>query len=299
MTGWLWLLLLLYQNPTAPGCNWAPAVQIGTLDPVVNESSGMAISRRIANRSYRHNDSGDAARFFVMDLDGRNIKDVAVAGIRQKDWEDMALGPCDSTTDCLFFGDIGDNDHRRKNYELVVVREKAAFPSSVSPDYHVTMRYPDERPRNAEAMAVHPDGSVYIATKDAAHLELFRLKAEQWRNGKGVQTLELVLTLDWPKLLPRSLALGRVATAMDISPDGKRFLILTYVEAVEFFFDLSKPIPQQSAWKEARHYRRIPITTLEQEEAIAWLPDGKGFLYDTERAFPTRPARIFKVSCAN
>ena len=41
------------------------------------------------------------------------------------------------------------------------------------------------------------------------------------------------------------------------------------------------------------------ITTLEQEEALAWLPDGKGFLYDTEKVFPTRDARIFKVSCVN
>jgi hypothetical protein len=211
----------------------------------------------------------------------------------------MAVGPCDATADCLFFGDIGDNEHRRKNYELVVVRERATFPPSVPADYRVTMRYPDGQPHNAEAMAVHPDGSVYIATKDAAHLELFRLKPEQWRNGTGAQILELVLSLDWPKLLPNSLALGRVATAMDISPDGKRFLILTYVEAVEFFFDLSKPIPDKSSWKEGRHYRRIPITTLEQEEAIAWLPDGKGFLYDTEKALPTRPARIFRVSCAN
>lgn len=299
MIGWLSILLLLFQNPTPVGCSWGPAAQIGTLDPVVSESSGMAISRRIPNRSYRHNDSGDLARFFVMDLDGRNTKTVTVTGAAPRDWEDMALGPCDSTTDCLFFGDLGDNEHQRKNHELVVVREKSTFPATVAADYRVTLRYPDGQPRNAEAMAVHPDGSVYIATKDPARLELFRLRPEQWRTGKSPQVLELVLTLDWPKLMPNSLALGRVATAMDISPDGKRFLILTYVEAVEFFFDLSKSIPEQITWKEGRHYRRIPITTLEQEEALAWLPDGKGFLYDTEKVFPTRAARIFKVSCVN
>jgi hypothetical protein len=265
---------------------------------VISESSGMAISRRIPNRSYRHNDSGDAARFFVLDLNGRNTKTVRVAGIRPDDWEDMALGPCDATTDCLFFGDIGDNDHRRRNLELVVVRERATFPASVPADYRVTLRYPDGA-HNAEAMAVHPDGSVYIATKDPARLQIFRLKPEQWRTGKGPQTLEAVMALDWPTLMPNALALGRVATGMDISPDGKRFLFLTYVEAVEFFFDLSKPVPAQGAWREGRHYRRIPITTLEQEEAIAYLPDGRGFLYDTERVFAQRAPRVFKVNCAN
>jgi hypothetical protein len=258
----------------------------------------MAISRRIPNRSYRHNDSGDHARFFVMDLKGRNTKTVAIVGGAPNDWEDMALGPCDATTDCLFFGDIGDNDHRRRNLELIVVRERPTFPASVPADYRVTMRYPDGA-HNAEAMAVHPDGSVYIATKDPARLQIFRLKPQQWRTGKGPQMLEPVLTLDWPSLMPDSLALGRVATSMDISPDGKRFLILTYVEAVEFLFDLSKPVPAQGVWKEGRHYRRIPITTLEQEEAIAYLPDGRGFLYDTERVFAQRAPRVFKVSCVN
>jgi hypothetical protein len=271
------------------------------MDSVVSESSGLAISRKIPNRLYSHNDSGDRARFFAMDLDGRNTRTVAITGVGANDWEDMAIGPCDNTTDCLFFGDIGDNEHRRKQVELVIVREKATFPASVPADYRVTLRYPDG-PHNAEALAVHPDGTVYIATKDAARLQLFRLKPEQWRaaaSRQEAQLLEQVLVLDWPKLLPYSIALGRVATGMAISPDGKRFLILTYVEAVEFFFDLSKPIPAQKTWREGRHYRRIPITTLEQEEAIAWLPDGKGFLYDTEKVFPTRLPRIFKVSCAN
>jgi hypothetical protein len=84
---------------------------------------------------------------------------------------------------------------------------------------------------------------------------------------------------------------------MDITPDGKRFVILTYVEAVEFFIDLSKPVPDPKTWREGQHYRRIAITTLEQQEAVSWLPDGRGFLYDTEKVSPTRAARIFKVSC--
>jgi hypothetical protein len=290
------LLLLFLQNPTAPVCSWGPAVEIGTLEPAVSESSGMAISRKIPNRAYRHNDSGDRSRLYVMDLDGRNAKRVTVTGVDAHDWEDMGIGPCDSTSDCLFIGDIGDNDQRRRTIELVVLRERATFPAAVAPDYRVTMRYPDGA-HNAEALAVHPNGSVYIATKDPVRLQLFRLKPEQWRSGTGVQTLEQVLAWDWASLLPGSLALGRVATAMDITADGKRFIILTYVETAEFFIDLSKPIPEQSTWREGRQYRRIPITTLEQEEAIAWLPDGRGFLYDTEKVFPTRDARIFKVGC--
>jgi hypothetical protein len=290
------LLLLLLQAPTPVPCAWGPAVEIGALNAIVDESSGMAISRRIPNRTSRHNDSGDTGRFFTMDLDGRNAKVVTIEAFKADDMEDMALGPCDKTTDCLFFADIGDNSRKRKSLDLVVVRERATFPGSVRPDYRVKVRYPDG-PHDAESVAVHPDGSVYVFTKDPNSSRIFRLKRSQWHDGKGPQVMELVATLELPKLLPNSLALGRVATSMDISPDGKRFLILTYVEAVEFFFDLSKPLPAPATWKEGQHYRRVALTTLEQEEAIAYLPDGRGFLYDTERPLPTRAARIMRVSC--
>jgi hypothetical protein len=297
MAGILTLLLLLLQAPAPAVCAWGPAVEIGTLDATVKESSGMAVSRRIPNRTYRHNDSGDTGRFFTMDLDGRNLKTVTIEAYKPDDLEDMALGPCDRATDCLFFADTGDNSRKRKNLDLIVVKEQATFPASVRPDYRVKMRYPDG-PHDAESMAVHPDGSVYIATKAPDGAQIFRLKRNQWREGKGPQMLELVTTLEWPKLLPHSLSVGRVATSMDISPDGKRFIILTYVEAAEFFFDLSKPIPDPATWKEGQQYRRVPLTTLEQEEAIAYLPDGKGFLYDSERPIARRPARIMRVSCA-
>jgi hypothetical protein len=283
MAGILPLLVLLLQ------CSWGSSVEIGTLDPLIKESSGLEISRRIPNRAYRHNDSGDSGRFFVTELGGRIVKTVKIAGFKPNDVEGVGLGPCDATTDCLFFADIGDNERKRKNPELIVVREQPSFPADVKVDYRVSLRYPDG-PHDAEALAVHPDGNVYIATKDPKTLQIFRLKRDQWRLGKGPQTLELVTTLNWPTLLPNSLPLGRVATGMDIAPDGKRFLILTYVEAVEFFVDLSGPVSEP-------RIRRIPITTLEQMEAIAYLPDGQGFIYESERAIASRPARVMRVSC--
>jgi hypothetical protein len=286
MAGILPLMVLLLQ------CSWGTSVEIGTLDPLINESSGLAISRRIPNRAYRHNDSGDSGRFFVTDLAGRSVKPVNITGFKPKDLEGVGLGPCDATTDCLFFADIGDNERKRENPELVVVREQPSFPAQVKVDYRVSLRYPDGQ-HDAEAIAVHPDGNVYIATKDPRTLQIFRLKRDQWRLGKGPQTLELVATWNWPALLPNSLPLGRVATSMDIAPDGKRFLLLTYVEAIEFFVDLSGPAGAVSAAR----IGRIPITTLEQQEAIAYLPDGQGFIYESERAIASRPARVMRVSC--
>jgi len=281
--------------PRTP-CAWTTARETGSLEPVVNESSGMAISRRIPNRSYRINDSGDSGRFFAMDLAGAATKIVKIEGFDPVDTEDMAIGPCGASTDCIFIGDIGDNARRRQFYELVVVEERAEFPAEVPATYRVRLRYPDG-PHDAEALGVYPDGTVYITTKDARQSQIFRLKREQWRNTRSgeVVVLEPVVALDWPALRPDTLPFARQVTAMDIAPDGKSFVLLNYVDAVEFFVDLSSAGLDPAKWKDGKDYRTIELTTLEQEEAIAYLPDGKSLLYDTERV--ATKARIMRMDC--
>ena len=294
---WIVFLLFFLQTPTPDACSWSAPTQIGTLDAVVNESSGMAVSRRIPNRTYRINDSGDSGRFFVMDLAGGGTKVVNITGFNPADNEDMALGPCGDSTDCIFIGDIGDNARRRPNLEIVVIEERADFPSEIAPSYRVRIQYPDG-PHDAESLGVHPDGDLYILTKDAAKSQMFRLKRDQWRNaGSAIEKPEPVFTIDWNALRPNTLSPNRLATGMDIAPDGKRFVILNYIDALEVSFDLSGAIPDPATWKEGVDYRRIELTTLEQEEAIAYLPDGRGILYDTERPIAARPARIMRLDC--
>jgi hypothetical protein len=297
MTLPLLLLTFLFQAPTRTPCTWTAARQIGTLDMVVNESSGMAISRRFPNRSYRINDSGDTGRFFVMDLAGGGTKIIPIHGFSPVDTEDIAIGPCSASADCIFIGDIGDNSRRRQFIELVILQEQAEFPAEFSAPLRVRMRYPDG-PHDAEALGVHPDGTVYIATKDSRQSQIFKLSREQLRNAQNAEAvLEPVLTLDWPTLRPRSLAFGRQVTGMDIAPNGKSFVLLNYVDAVEFFVDLSARGLDPTKWKEGTDYRTIELTTLEQQEAIAYLPDGRSLLYDTERPPNATTARIMRVDC--
>src|SRR5688500_15450277 len=44
---------------------WAKGVEVGLLDPVINEASGLAVSARYRDRLYHVNDSGDRGRFFI------------------------------------------------------------------------------------------------------------------------------------------------------------------------------------------------------------------------------------------
>jgi hypothetical protein len=291
------LLLTLLQSANRTPCTWTPARQAGALEPVVSESSGMAISRRIPNRAYRINDSGDSGRFFAMDFAGGGTKIVRIQGFNPVDTEDMAIGPCSSSADCIFIGDIGDNDRHRQFIELIVIEESADFPAEVSIAHRVRMWYPDG-PHDAEALGVHPDGTVYIATKDTKKSQIFKLRREQWRSAKTFDAmLEAVVTLDWSLLRPRTLAFSRQVTAMDIAPDGKSFVLLNYGDAVEFFVDLSAPGNlDPTKWKEGKDYRTIELTTLQQEEAIAYLPDGRSLLYDTELA-TRKTAPIMRMDC--
>ena len=292
------LLLLVQLQSPAETCTWGRAREVGALDTRINESSGMAISRRIANRTYRINDSGDTGRFFVLDFEGAVTKIVQIDGFNPADTEDMSIGPCGDSGDCIFIGDIGDNARRRQTVELIVIQERADFPSEIQAAHRVRLRYPDG-PHDAEGLAVHPDGTVYITTKDTMKSQIYRLKREQWRNPQNpIEVLELVVTLDWSEFRPNTLSFTRMVTGMSIAPDGKRFLLLNYGDAMEFFVDLSAANQDPGNWKQGLDYRTIALTTLEQEETISYLPDGRSLLYDTEKApNNARAARIMRMDC--
>src|SRR4030095_5534000 len=95
----IFLVLALFQSSDPQPCTWGTARVVGTLDGVVNESSGMAVSRRIPTPMYRLNDSGDCGRFFSMDLSGQGAKIINISGFNPLDTEDMAIGPCGESAD--------------------------------------------------------------------------------------------------------------------------------------------------------------------------------------------------------
>src|SRR5205085_1218538 len=128
--------------------------------------------------------------------------------------------------------------------ELAIVEERETFPDKVDAKYRVRMRYPDKAAHDAESLAVHPNGTVFILTKGGTPT-LYRLRKDQWMNTSNkVQTLELVTAIDFEKLGGPAAAIdGRFPTAMDIAADGKHLLVLTYRNVFELFFDLAQPLP--------------------------------------------------------
>jgi hypothetical protein len=262
---------------------WSEPAKVGDLDvKVINEASGIAIARN-GQRLY-HNNDGNFPFFHVTDLQGGATQTVKLAGFTPQDLEDLSLGPCGSNT-CLYIADIGDNAVRRDSVQIALIREQRTFGAEVKPDKVITVRYPDG-PHDAEAVTVHPvTGDLFLATKAGIAKQqnpslLFRLTAAQIAAG-GEQTFELAGQVPVIRL---SETLGdnprRIVTSMDISPDGKRFALLTYDAFIEIAADLQGGLP--SEWADGKTHRAFSIATLIQSEAIAYDRDGKSILYSTE-----------------
>jgi hypothetical protein len=264
---------------------------VGALDAdLVSEASGLEVPGEDADRLYLINDSGDGGRFYVTRGDGSGTRVVTIAGFDPVDTEDMTFGDCGDGDSCLFIADIGDNDERRAEVEIVVVRLAEPLPDTVTPERRIRMRYPDG-PHDAESMALAPNGDLIILTKAPEYATLsarpsvfYRLPYRTWsRSGSDAVIAAPMGELAMAEISSDPFS-GSLPTAMDISPDGA-LLVLTYVGAFEFRFDLSAEVPPAAEMREGEHYREIGLGLPQQQESVAYLPGG-GFVYTTEAGSP-------------
>jgi len=292
---------------------WSAPQKVAAIDPkVINEASGLGVSRLFPGRLYHHNDSGAGPVFYVTDASGGNLKAVTMTIPKPGDTEDMAIGKCAGAKSCLYFGDIGDNGSSRKNgVRFNIVAESASYTDTVAPLRVIHANYPDG-PHNTEGFAIHPNGDLYLLTKVSPPgiVQVFKLtKAQLAVTDESMQMftevgrfdLAVLMNADGPRAAPPTSGLGAngrpTVTSFDISPDGKRALILTYRGAVELGFDLAKPLPPQAQWKAGRDFRVIDTQALPQAEAIAYDPRGWSFLYDSESPGSPAQSPIYRQTC--
>lgn len=264
-------ILCLLQAPLdAQLCGqWSEAVRIGELPPLLRESSGIAASRKFPDRLYHINDSGDTGRFYLTGMDGTGVLSARIADFKPRDTEALSLGPCPGRphASCIYVGDIGDNQQRRSAIEIVAVEETHTFAAAVTAAARLTLRYPDG-PHDADSMAVHPDGTIYILTKEHP-ARLFKARVD-----RTSQTLEPVATVDT----------GAPPTDMALSDDGTRAIVLTYQWAVELSMDL-------------KQRRKMTMQFLQQQESVTYLPGSRSFVYTTEQAIARFLQPIMRMDC--
>lgn len=132
--------------------------------PALPEASGIASSRRTPGLLWSHADSGNAPMLIALDSHGAMKGQVRLNGARPVDWEDVAVGPCGSTS-CVYAADIGDNDARRANVTVYRAPEPLATDAATAPVEAFKGRFPDGS-NDAEAFFVL-GGDMFIVTKGA------------------------------------------------------------------------------------------------------------------------------------
>ncbi|MBI4421092.1 MAG: hypothetical protein HY560_09725 [Gemmatimonadetes bacterium] len=280
-----------------PGCAGAqdslPSVfeRTGLLrSPRLFESSGVAVSRHQRGVLWTHNDSGDPAMIYAINLAGDLLAMYRVPGATNEDWEDIALGPCPAARgSCLYIGDTGDNEERRKSVVIYVVPEPtlpASPPTSdtlTAPAKALRLRYPDG-PHDVEALAVDPAGNATLVTKGRTPAVL-RFTVPKAAFALDSTTALLADTLPIAPLR----TLGRLVTSAAISPSGRRAVVRTYSEL--YFF------------------RRSPGGALTRDGAPCWIgaaePVGEAvdFLDEetvvlTSESLPDQVGPVHRVRCA-
>ena len=158
----------------------------------LEETSGVAVSRRYPGVIWSHNDSGSEPELVAFRRDEGILARVPVGRALANDWEDLALASCAAGTR-LYVGDTGDGAARRDR--IVIYRFPEPDPTSgeVVEAEFLPARYPGG-PRDTEAIFVLPQGEIYLVTKGRAEsVELYRYPAVI-PHGEPA-TLELVRTL--------------------------------------------------------------------------------------------------------
>jgi hypothetical protein len=301
------MLFMGAREASAELCKkWGGGEKAGTLDHLqIDEASGIAASGKFPGRLYHVNDSGGGPYFYVSRPDGGNTKAVRIEGFNAlgSDFEDASLGPCSPGKTCLFIADIGDNNKRRKFVRIIIIEETEDYGRSAVPLKILKLAYPDS-PHNAEGMALHPDGDIYIFTKeeDVDKMEsypakLYKIEKEKWENaGDGVLKLEYAGELDLPGLSGSDSPFGGVVTSFDIAPGGETFLLLTYEDAYEFDTDLSSSgLKPSGELVRDKDYSVIKLISLPQQESVSYIEEGRGFIYDSEYRVFDVP--IIRVEC--
>jgi hypothetical protein len=156
-----------------------------------------------------HNDSGDAARIFLTDGQGRLRQTIPLPQATHKDWEDMGHDPHGH----IYIGDTGDN--RRLRNDQVVYRY---HPTTGALD-SFPFQFPSGQHHDIEALFWHAD-SIHLFTKSRisrGHLPTYHYVLPLKSSAVAV-----------PVLRDSVLLRKRVVTAAAIEPTSGRVALLAY-----------------------------------------------------------------------
>lgn len=210
-----------------------------------------------------HNDSGDAARLYALDL-----SDCAVVGelllrdqnkreIQARDIEGIATGVDARGRAVLWVGDIGDNLDSWESVAIYRVREPENLEKKFARAVEFRFTY-DDRPHNAEAILADPRSpQVWVVTKQLA--------------SGSIYALPLPMSTSKVNIAQRIGPAGSLITDATMRPDGSGFILRDYFDARVY-----QGIPP------GEPVEKFALPTQIQGEAIAFTRDGNALITMSE-----------------
>ena len=232
----------------------------------LREVSGMASSVRNPGFLWAHNDSGHRAEVFLIDENCDIRQSFVLAGIDNRDWEDIAVGPGpDSTKSYVYIGDIGDNDGvypLKYIYRFEEPLADSLGQTQTIRDFDtITFRLPNGRKADTEALFIDlQTKDLYIVTKREQPVHVYQIKFPY----STKDTLESQQTATLP--------LTQIVAA-DLSPDGTGLVMKNYSHIYYWNNSAGKSINE--LLKERPE--EIPYEPEPQGESLAWSRNKSGF----------------------
>lgn len=266
----LWLGLLLNSSCAlaARSNEFGPGRRVGVVPgKLIREASGIVASRQSPGVLWVHNDSGDTPRVFAINDKGEFLGICNLAGVTARDWEDIAVGPGpDPNRQCLYIGDIGDNDAAYPNVTVYRVPEPRIDPASpfdpmtIGPADAIRLTYSDG-PRDAETLLIDPlTRDLYIVSKRDMFSRVYRAAYPQ--STTEPTRMERVASLPWG-----------FAVAGDVSPDGSRVIIRSVFGASLWVRPAGDPLWRAFSGKQVR----LALMNERQGEGICFDAQGTGY----------------------
>lgn len=236
--------------------------EISRLDSLLDESSGIAIHD---SSIWTHNDSGDEARIFQLDLAGHVQRQVAIGNANNVDWEAMA-----SDSEYLYIADTGNNANTRSTLDIYRLSWQELQENSADAEL-IQISYGDYSTGNhlshnfdAEGLAVRGD-ELWLFSKNRGdrNTRLYRFpKRPGHYRPQPSQTL----------------AVDSLVTGADIHPLTGDLILLSSRRQRENFIWWAPTSENGVQWQSLRLIR---INPADQWEAIHWDPENRQRIFLT------------------
>jgi hypothetical protein len=253
------------QSANNQSDGFQPGVKLAELNnKELKEISGIAASVNNPKLLWAHNDSGNGPNIFLLD-ENLDVKlTCTLAGIENRDWEDIAVGPGpDESKSYVYVADIGDNEAQYQHKFIYRFEEpvwnKTKENVAITSFDRITFQLSDTR-KDTETLLLDPKTkNLYVVSKREEPVCLYELKYPY--------SEEDTLVADKLMSLPFTQIVGG-----DFAANGTEILMKNYNQ-IYYWNCNAKSMTE--ALKE--NPLEIPYEVEPQGESIAWATDGSGF----------------------